>query len=78
MKSVQNIQHFSSGIVEPYIFISYSHDDDETVTKLAQHLEEEGFCIWIDYENIRGQYFSDDIKNGIRECTIFLQCLSKS
>lgn len=45
MESVQNIRHFSSGIVEPYIFISYSHEDNETVTKLAQHLKKEGFCI---------------------------------
>lgn len=78
MKSVQDIRHFSSGIVEPYIFISYSHDDAEIVRKLVQHLETEGFCVWVDYENIRGQHFSDDIKNGIRECAVFMQCLSKS
>lgn len=78
MKSVQDIRHFSSGIAEPYIFVSYSHDDAETVRKLVQRLESEGFCVWIDYENIRGQHFSDDIKNGIRECAVFMQCLSKS
>lgn len=78
MKSVQDIRHFSSGIIEPYIFISYSHDDEEIVRKLVQSLESEGFCVWVDYENIRGRYFSDDIKNGIRECDIFIQCLSKS
>ena len=78
MKSVQDICHFSSGIIEPYIFISYSHDDAEIVRKLVQRLESEGFCVWVDYENIRGQHFSDDIKNGIRECAVFMQCLSKS
>lgn len=78
MGSVQNIRHYSSGIVEPYIFISYSHEDVEVVKKIVKHLEEEGFCVWVDYENIRGQHFSDDIKNGIRECAVFLQCLSKS
>lgn len=78
MKSVQNISHFSSGIIEPYIFISYSHDDVEIVRKLVQRLEAKGFCVWVDYENIRGQYFSDDIKNGIRECAVFMMCLSKS
>ncbi len=78
MKTRQDLRHFSSGIYEPYIFISYSHDDRETVEKLANRLKEEGFCVWVDYENIRGHFFSDDIKNGIRECTVFLQCLSKS
>ena len=78
MKSVQDIRHFSSGIIESYIFISYSHDDAEIVRKLVQRLESEGFCVWVDYENIRGQHFSDDIKNGIRECAVFMQCLSKS
>ena len=70
MKSVQDICHFSSGIIESYIFISYSHDDAEIVRKLVQRLESEGFCVWVDYENIRGQHFSDDIKNGIRECAV--------
>lgn len=78
MSSVQDIKHFSSGIIEPYIFISYSHDDSDIVEKLAKKLEEAGFCVWVDYENIRGQHFSDDIKNGIRECSVFLQCISKS
>lgn len=74
----QDLRHFSSGVYEPYIFISYSHDDREVVEKLAARLKEEGFCVWVDYENIRGHHFSDDIKNGIRECAVFLQCLSKS
>ncbi|MDO5407790.1 MAG: TIR domain-containing protein [Eubacteriales bacterium] len=78
MKTIQDLRHFSSGIYEPYIFISYSHDDRDTVEKLVNRLLEDGFCVWVDYENIRGQYFSDDIKNGIRECAVFLQCLSRS
>lgn len=78
MKTVQDLCHFSSGIYEPYIFVSYSHDDKDTVEKLVNRLLEDGFCVWVDYENIRGRYFSDDIKNGIRECAVFLQCLSKS
>lgn len=78
MKSVQDIRHFSSGIIEPYIFISYSHDDEEVIRRLVRKLKTEGFCVWVDYENIRGQHFSDDIKNGIRECAVFMQCLSKS
>ena len=78
MKTVQDLRHFSSGIYEPYIFVSYSHDDKDTVEKLVNWLLEDGYCVWVDYENIRGRYFSDDIKNGIRECAVFLQCLSKS
>lgn len=78
MKTVQDIRHFSSGIVEPYIFVSYSHDDSEAVEQLVQHLKEDGFCVWVDYDNIRGEYFHDDIKAGIRECVVFLQCLSRS
>lgn len=78
MKSVQDIRHFSSGIIEPYIFVSYSHDDAKIVGELVHRLESEGFCVWVDYENIRGRFFSDDIKNGVRECAVFMQCLSKS
>ena len=74
MKTVQDLRHFSSGIYKPYIFVSYSHDDKDTVEKLVNRLLEDGYCVWVDYENIRGRYFSDDIKNGIRECAVFLQC----
>lgn len=74
----QDVRRFSSGIVEPYIFVSYSHDDEDAVKPLIAKLQEEGFCIWVDYDNIRGQHFADDIKNGIRSCTVFLQCLSRS
>ena len=38
MKSVQDIRRFSSGILEPYIFISYSHDDEEL--ELKENIEE--------------------------------------
>ena len=35
MKTVQNIKHFSSGIFEPYIFISYSHDENRNFVVVA-------------------------------------------
>ncbi len=78
MRTVQDLRHFSSGIAEPYIFISYAHDDRDVVEKLVRRLEENGYCVWVDYQNIRGRHFSDDIKNGIRECAVFLQCISRT
>lgn len=78
MRTVQDLRHFSSGIAEPYIFVSYSHDDSDAVKGFVERLKEEGFCVWVDYQNIRGEYFHDDIKTGIRECVVFLQCLSRS
>lgn len=78
MKTQQEIVHFSSGKFMPYIFASYSHDDQEIVKLLLDKLMESGFCVWVDYNNLRGLHFADEIRNGIRECSIFLECLSKS
>lgn len=78
MKTQQEIVHFSSGKFMPYIFASYSHDDQEIVKRLLDKLTASGFCVWVDYNNLRGQHFADEIRDGIRECSIFLECLSKS
>ena len=79
MKTKQSLVHFSSGRFVPYIFISYSHDDERIVRELSRRLQDRGFCIWVDYNELRGKgYFADEIRDGIRECSIFLECLSRS
>ena len=79
METKQSLAHFSSGSFIPYFFISYSHEDEIIVKKLSQRLQERGFCVWVDYNELRGKtYFADEIRDGIRECSIFLECLSRS
>jgi hypothetical protein len=61
------------------IFVSYSSNDKEKVTRLVRAIQAIGLKVWFDEDQI---YPGDDIIEkmniGIRECRYYLLCLSPS
>ncbi|MGH9307842.1 MAG: TIR domain-containing protein [Vicinamibacterales bacterium] len=59
------------------IFISYSRSDHPFVDDLIQELEENGFGVWVDRQDIRGgTQWRAAITQAIRDCEAFLVVLS--
>ena len=46
---------------EPYIFVSYAHEDDDTVYPEIQWLNDQGFNIWWDEGISGGTKWMDEI-----------------
>lgn len=63
---------------EPYIFISYSHQDSSIVMNVIKSIIEMGFRVWYDEGIELGQDFPTDIANKIENCTQFVPFISKS
>lgn len=61
------------------IFISYSSNDSEKVSRLAAELRLRGLKLWIDDEQIiPGDDFIEKIGNGISSSIFYIICLSPS
>jgi len=61
------------------VFISYSHEDKDFVEWLRHNLQEFGFDIWYDQQEIRlGDSIKNKIIEGIQSSSIFLVVLSKA
>jgi hypothetical protein len=59
------------------VFISYSHQDQEFVSRLALDLEKRGAQVWIDREDIHaGTKWQESIAQGVRACKAFLLVVS--
>jgi len=59
------------------VFLSYSHQDHEFVSRLAIHLEDRGADVWIDKMDIHaGTEWRERIAQGIRDCTVFVLVVS--
>jgi len=57
---------------EPYIFVSYAHDDAELVYPEISRLKNRGFNIWYD-EGIRpGSTWRDEVALALTQCSVFL------
>ena len=57
---------------EPYIFVSYAHDDAAYVYPEIVHLRDQGFNIWYD-EGIRpGASWRDEVALALTQCKLFL------
>ena len=64
---------------DPYIFISYSHKDSETVMKIVSKLSEEGYRVWFDVGGIPlGRDYAEHIANRIDGCSYFITFISGS
>ena len=63
---------------EKYIFISYKHDDWETVSRIITDLNDRGYRIWYDEGLHGGQNFVNEIAVRIIKCEVFLSFLSKT
>ena len=63
---------------EDYIFISYKHEDVDTVSKIICDLNERGYRIWYDEGLHGGKNFVDEIAQRIINCGVFFSFLSKN
>lgn len=62
-----------------HVFISYVHEDYETIKRLTDELEANGISVWLDRKELQPgvrweQAISDAIRNGI----YFIACFSKN
>ncbi len=63
--------------VAKQVFISYAREDKERVRRLYRRLKKDGIDSWWDEEDLDpGVAWPDRISTAIKNCTIFLACLS--
>ena len=63
---------------KPYIFISYSHKDRDTVLPIIKDLYESGWRIWYDEGLTIGDSYDETLEARVRECAAFLLFVSKN
>jgi hypothetical protein len=61
-----------------HVFISYSRDDRDYVTKLAKWLEGHGVKVWVDHNIDYGAKWEAEIQNQLDTSTVVLVVMSKS
>jgi hypothetical protein len=61
---------------EPFIFVSYSHQDSEAVFRVMEMLRSNGFNVWYDDGIHPGLVWRDEIADRILNCEMFLYFLS--
>lgn len=59
-----------------YVFISYSHDDEEYVDRLKARLEKNGVRTWTDSQIAFGSSFRREIRDAINDCAAFVVVMS--
>ncbi len=57
---------------QPYVFVSYAHDDAELVYQEIVRLREVGFNIWYDEGISPGATWRDEVALALTQCKIFL------
>ncbi len=57
---------------EPYVFVSYSHDDSDIVFKEIKRLHVMGYRIWYDDGIVATSEFSSVIEKQLEGCSLFL------
>lgn len=61
----------------PHVFLSYVHEDRETVARLVAELEALGFAVWLDRAQLGpGDRWKDEIRSAISQGAAFLACFS--
>ena len=56
----------------PFIFISYSHKDRDTVLGIIKELYESGWKIWYDEGLTIGDSYDETLETHVRNCAAFL------
>lgn len=54
----------------PFVFVSYSHKNEEIILSLIQSLHEKGINIWYDHDIIAREVWDDKIAGQIQSCRI--------
>jgi len=57
---------------EPYIFVSYSHEDKELVNKIMNVLAREKYRLWYDAGLEVGNDFREELAEKIRNCNVLI------
>ncbi len=57
---------------EPYIFVSYAHEDADIVYAELQWLKELGFHVWYDESISPGSRWSDELADALKDSALFL------
>jgi|TARA_Y100000031_G_scaffold126240_1_gene143209 TolB-like protein len=57
---------------EPYIFVSYAHQDSDVVYPEIQWLHDQGFNIWFDEGISPGSRWSDELATSLKSSALFL------
>lgn len=63
---------------EPYIFVSYSHRDNEIVQPLLEALSRAGYRVWYDAGIHAGTQWTTELANKIAESTVFMPLHSRA
>lgn len=63
---------------EPYIFISYSHRDQDLVYPIIAQMQKDGYRVWFDEGICPGTVWDDTIANCIDKCWYFIAFMSKN
>ena len=63
---------------EPYLFISYSHENTEIVDKVLRVIDKEKYRMWYDDTMEIGEDFREELKNKIENCYAVLLFVSKA
>ena len=61
-----------------YIFISYSHLDQRTVSGIADRLERGGYSVWYDRDIQPGSLWDEMIKSKLRDAAVVLMFISEN
>lgn len=61
---------------EPYVFISYAHNDKDIVFPEIKRFNEAGFHVWYDEGIAPGNEWSDEIAQALTKCTVFVVMLT--
>lgn len=62
----------------PYIFVSYSHQDNDVVFPSIQWLRDQGFTIWYDEGNSPGASWREELAESILGCDLLSFCFRPS
>ena len=57
---------------DPFIFVSYSHQDDEQVFAELSRIRDQGFNVWFDEGISPGESWRGELANAISNCDLFL------
>lgn len=63
---------------EPFVFVSYSHRDAETVYKELKWLRDAGFNVWYDEGISPGRSWPEELANAINKCSLVLLFVTPS
>lgn len=63
---------------KPYIFISYSHKDRDSVLRIIKDLYESGWKIWYDEGLTIGDSYDRTLESHVRNCAAFLLFITRN